>query len=158
MRPAFDGVDIVGVGEKHLVDRVGPLQRDFDVNTVAHAFEENRIVQRLAALGERGDVLLNSSLVMKLLALAGALVTELHLQACVQVRHLTQITRYEFVLEMDLGENFRVRRKRGLGAGGLGDATLLDLHLRSAALVAMDIKSAALVNFYFEFLAERVDD
>ena len=35
MRAAFAGVDIVGVGENCFVNRVGPLQRDFDLDALA---------------------------------------------------------------------------------------------------------------------------
>ena len=40
MRAAFDGMDIVGVGENRFVERVGPLQRDFDIDALAHALEK----------------------------------------------------------------------------------------------------------------------
>ena len=43
MSAALDGVDVVGVGENHLVKGVGPLQRDFDIDTLAHAFEEDHV-------------------------------------------------------------------------------------------------------------------
>ena len=46
MRAALDGMDVVGVGENHLVNRVGPLQRDFDIDALAHALEEDHVVQR----------------------------------------------------------------------------------------------------------------
>src|SRR6202043_3139894 len=91
MRPALDRVDVIGVGENYFADRVGPLQRHLDVNSVAHAFEENRIVQWLVALGEGSDVLGNSTFVMELLGLADALVCEPYLQTRIQIRHLAQV-------------------------------------------------------------------
>ncbi len=67
MGPAFDGVDIVRVAENRLVDRVGPLQRDLDLGALAGALEENYLVQRFVALGQRFDELRDPALVMEFL-------------------------------------------------------------------------------------------
>ena len=157
MRPALGGMDVVGVGENHLVDRVGPLQRDFDIDALAHALEENHVVKRFVALAERRDVLRNSALVVKLFRLVDSLVAKPDPQSRVEVRHLAQIARDDLVLELDLGKYLRVGREGGLGALAVGRAALFDLGLRQPALVALEINFAVLVNFDFELVAERVD-
>ena len=81
MRAALDGVDIVGVGEHRLVKGVGPLQRDFDIDALAHALEEDHVVERLVALAERLDELRDAALVVKFLVLAVALVVDANLAA-----------------------------------------------------------------------------
>ena len=158
MRPALSGMNVVGVGENHLVDRVGPLQCDLDVDAVAHALEENHVVQRFIALAQRRDVFGDSAFVVELFGLVDSLVAQPDPQARVEIRHLAQVARDNFVLELYLGKNLRVGREGGLGALAVGGAALLDLHFRNAALVALKINLAVLVNFDFELVAERIDD
>ena len=109
MRPALGRMNIIGVGENHLVDRVGPLQRDFDVDALAHALEENHVVQRLAALAQRRDEFRDSALVVKLFGLVDSLVAQPDPQARVEVRHLAQVARDDFVLELYSREKFSSR-------------------------------------------------
>ena len=158
MRPALGGMNVIGIGENDFVDRVGPLQRDFDVDAVAHALEENHGVQRFVALAQRGDEFGDSALVVKLFGLVDSLVAQPDPQARVEVRHLAQVARDNFVLELDLGKDLRVGREGGLGALAVGLAALLDLGLRNPALVALEVNFAVLVNFDFELVTERVDD
>src|SRR5260370_38426827 len=103
MRPALGGVNIVGVGENHLVDRVGPLQRDLDIDALAHALEKNHVVQRFTALAERRDVLLNPPLEVKLFGLVDSLVAQPDSQSRVEIGHLAEGLRNYFVLESYFG-------------------------------------------------------
>src|SRR5215469_9733022 len=158
MRPAFDRVDIVGVAEDAFMNRVGPLQGAIDVDPVAHRMEVDHVMQRFAALVEDLDEFADSAFEMELLALAVALVGEPDAQAAVEIRHLAQIARDQLVLELDLGKNFRVGRKRGFGPGLLCAALLFDLGLGDAALVALVIDLAAAMDLGFKLFAQRVDD
>src|SRR5215831_9065014 len=97
MGAAFDGMDIIGVAENCLVYRVGPLQRNFYVVTVADSLEENDFVQRVATLVERFDELPNAALIMELLLFAGAFVAEPDFEPGIEVGHLAQVARYSVV-------------------------------------------------------------
>ena len=137
MGSAFDRMDIVGVGKNRLVKGVGPLQRDFDVDSFAHAFEEDHVVERGAALADRLDELGDTAFVVEFLFLADAFVLEPDFEASVQIGHLAQITRDNLILEDDLFEDGRVGRKGGFSAGNLGCAAILDLVLRCATFVVL---------------------
>src|SRR5208282_1464502 len=146
MRPALGGVNVVGVGENHLVDRVGPLQRDLDIDALAHALEENHVVKRFVALAQSRNVFGNPAFVVKLFGLVDSLVAQPDSQACVEVRHLAQVARNNFVLELYLGKDLGVRCEGGLGALAVGRAALFDLGFRKPALVALKINLAVFVD------------
>src|SRR5271166_5024903 len=156
MRAALDSVDVVGVTEHAFMHRVGPLQRAIDVDSVTYGLEVDHVVQRLAALVKDLDELADAAFEMELLVLAGALVGQPDPQPAVEVGHLAQIARDNFVFEFDFGKNLRVGRKSGLGPGFFGDALLLDLGLGNAALVALIVDLAVAMDLGFEFLTERV--
>src|SRR5271170_5510482 len=157
MRPALGGMNVIGISENHFVDRVGPLQRDLDVDALAHALEENHVVKSFTALAERLDVLRDSAFEVKLFGFVDSLVAQPDSQTRVEIGHLAKVLRNHFVLELYFGKDFRIGREGGLGALAVGRAALLDLHFRNPALVALKINLAVLVNFDFELVAERID-
>ena len=115
------------------------MQRDFDVDALAHALEENHVVQRGAALAHRFDEFRDPALVMEFLVLAGASVLEADFESGVEICHFAQVAGDYLVLEEDLFEDGRIGRERGFGAGTFGGATLLDLMLGCAAFVILVI-------------------
>src|SRR5208283_5928085 len=112
---------------------------------------------RFVALAQRRDVLGDSALVAKLFRLVDPLVAKPDPQSRVEVRHLAQITRDDFILELYLGKYLGVGREGGLGALAVGRAALYDLRLRQPALVTLKINFAVLMYFDFKLVAERVD-
>src|ERR1700730_4551344 len=157
MRSALHRMDIVGVCEDRFVVGVGPLQRDFNVDALTHAFEENHVVQRGAALAHRFDEFRDPALIMEFLVLAGASVLEPDFEPGVEIGHFAQVARDYFVLEEDLFENCRIRRECSFGAGTFGGAALLDLVLGHTVLVVLVINLAVLADLDFELHAQCVN-
>ena len=158
MGSAFHRMDIVGVGKNRLMKGVGPLQRDFDVDSFAHALEKDYVVERRTALADRLDEFGDTAFVVKFLFFTDAFVLEPDFEASVKIGHLAQITRDNLVLEDDFLEDRRVGRKGGFGAGNFGCAALLNLVLRCATFVILKKNFAVLAYFDFELRAQCVDD
>ena len=113
-------VDVVGEREDQLRVAVVPLQRDLGVDAVLVALHEDRLVvdERLVlvqVLDERDD----AAFVLKLVALAVALVVDRDEDAAVEERELAKALRQRVEAVFDRFENLRVWLERDFGAAAL---------------------------------------
>ena len=144
MRAAFVRVDVVGERELLRVVAVVPLHRDFDVDAVAVAVHEHRLLVDDAlvlvqVLDERDD----AAVVVEAMALAGfALVVERDGDAGVEERELAQAAGERVEAEVDDLEDLRVGLERDLRAAALGRAGDGEIGERLAALVALLVRLA----------------
>ena len=104
----------------------------------------------LAALDDGFDELRDAAFVMEFLFFADALVLEADPQAGIEIGHLAQIACDQIIFEDDFFEDRRVGREGRFGSADFGDAAILDLGLRRAALVALVVEPPVLTNLDFE--------
>ena len=164
VRPAIDGVDVVGEAEHRLGVGVVVLQRDFHGNAIALGFHVDRLVVQdgLAAvqvLDELGDAAIE--LEFRALGLAGfgigrALVGERDQQSLVEECQLAQALRKRVVVVFGDGEDRGVGHEVHFGSALLRIARLLQPAGWFALGVGLLPHSAVAPDFQLEQLAERV--
>src|SRR3954466_12856559 len=160
VRAALVCVDVVGEGEDGLLVGGVPLQRDLDRALVALAVEEDDLlVDRVLALVEVADEVLDAALVPELDAVAAAaLVRQRDPQAARQERRLAQALLEDREVERERLEDVVVRQEGDRRAGLVGGLALLQVVARDPAVVLLDPDVAVAADLGAHRLAQRVDD
>ena len=148
VRAAVGGVDGVGEGEHRLVVAVVVLDGGLDHVAFDFLLDVDRLVEHFAILVQVAHEAANAAFEVErhpACAVVGALITEFDGQAAVEERHLAEALFQRLKPEVGLLEDDRVGHEGGAGAGGAvgHDADCLQVGLRHAALVALEVHLAA---------------
>src|SRR5277367_2859332 len=159
VRAAVNRVDGVGEGENIFGVAVVVLQRDFDFDLVALAFDvDGRIVQHAFAFVEVLDEFGDAAGEAKFGFLATALVVERDFQAFVQEGELAETLREGVVAVDGLAENFGIGVESDFRAGLARLAGSFELRGGHALFVGLLPDFAFAPDFQIEPIGKRVDD
>src|SRR3954471_4690488 len=160
VRAALVRVDVVREREDGLLVGGVPLQRDLDRALVRLALEEDDLLlDRVLALVEVADEVLDAALVLELDAVAAAaLVNERDLEPARQERRLAQALLEDREVEVERLEDVGVRREADRGAGLLRRLAPDEVvaWLPAVELLCPEVPVAA--DLDLERLAQRVDN
>ena len=159
MRAALVRVDVVGEGIDRFRIAVVPLQGNLGIDAVLLAPHVDRLVVDsdlvlVQVLDERND----APLVLKLVALAIALIIQRDENARIQERQLAKPLGKRIEAEFDRFKNLGIRLEGDLGAPALCRARDLELARWLPALVALLVDLIVAPDLKVEFLRQRVDD
>src|SRR4051794_14327470 len=160
VRAALVRVDVVREREDGLLIGGVPLQRDFDRALVRITLEEDHLLlDRVLAVVEVADEVLDAALVLELNAVAAAaLVDERDLEAAREERRLAQALLEDREVEVERLEDVGVRQEADRGAGLLRRLAPDEVvaWLPAVELLCPEVTVAA--DLDLERLAQRVDD
>src|SRR5713226_9365691 len=158
MRAPINGVYSVGEGKNVFAVGVVVLQRDFDFDCAALAFDvDGRIVERGLAAVEMLDELGDAAGEAEFGAFFSALVGQRDLQALVQEGEFAKALRQRVEAEGCLIEDGGIRVKRDFRSGFAGLSGLLQFGGGLALFVGLLPDSSIARNFELEPVGERVD-
>src|SRR5215218_1477045 len=159
VRAALVRVDVVREREDRLLVGGVPLQRDLDGALGALALEEDDLLlDRVLAVVEVADEVLDSALVLELDVVAtAALVGERDPQAARQERRLAQALLEDREVEIERLEDVGVRQEADRRAGRLRRLALDEVVARLAAVVLLRPDEAVAADLDADGLAQRVD-
>src|SRR4051812_3653947 len=160
VRAALVGVDVVREREDGLLVGGVPLQRHLDRALAALALEEDDLLlDRVLAVVEVADEVLDAALVLELDAVAAAaLVRERDLEAAREEGGLAQALLEDREVEVERLEDVGVRQERDRHAGVVRGLALLEVVAWRTAVVLLRPHVTVAADLDHERLAQRVDD
>ena len=159
VRPALDGIDVVGERIHVLGIALVPLQGDVDRRAVLLAAQIYDFVQRRLGASEVFDERRDSAFVEEVMAFIGfALVYDRDVEARIQKGEFAQPPRQDIEAELLIAEDLLIRQEDDPGAALFGRPDGFQGGLGRAAAIPLDVYLPGTFDLQFQEFGQGVDD